>query len=81
MISFNCSVESEFRKFLIAIIIGLLNFVQELVIEPGSVTYKQLLNPTVPLFKDIYFFNLTNPDDFQNGATPDLNEVGPYSYR
>ena len=28
-----------------------------------------------------YFFNLTNPEDFINGAIPEFNEVGPYAYK
>ena len=54
---------------------------QRVVIQPGSATFQQLLSPTVPLFKDIYFFNLTNPVEFQDGAKPNLTEIGPYSYR
>ncbi len=46
----------------------------------GSPTFQQLQSPTAPLFKDIYFFNLTNPREFQAGAKPMLQEVGPYSY-
>lgn len=33
------------------------------------------------LYKDIYFFNLTNPEEFEKGATPVVVEVGPYRYR
>lgn len=39
------------------------------------------LNPPVESRFSIYFFNLTNPDQFLNGAKPILNEVGPYVYR
>ena len=46
----------------------------------GSPTFQQLQSPTAPLFKDIYFFNLTNPEEFEAGAKPQLQEVGPYSY-
>lgn len=48
---------------------------------PGHLTYKQWANPTVALYKDIYFFNLTNPEEFEKGATPVVKEVGPYRYR
>ena len=60
---------------------NLFNYVQRVVVQPGSATFQQLLSPTVPLFKDIYFFNLTNPVEFQAGAKPNLREIGPYSYR
>jgi len=33
-----------------------------------------------PIMK-FYFFNLTNPEEFLNGATPVLNEVGPFAYK
>lgn len=56
-------------------------FMQELVIKDGSPTFRQLMNPTVPIYKDIYFFNLTNPEEFQAGDKPNLFELGPYSYR
>ena len=54
---------------------------QELVIKNGSATFRQLMNTTVPIYKDIYFFNLTNPEQFQAGDKPNLSELGPYSYR
>ncbi len=50
-------------------------------IQEGSATFQQLLSPSVPVFKDIFFFNLTNPVEFEQGAKPNLVEVGPYSYR
>ena len=56
-------------------------YIQRVVVQPGSATFQQLLSPTVPLFKDIFFFNLTNPTEFQAGAKPNLTEIGPYSYR
>jgi len=28
----------------------------------------------------VYFFNVTNPDQAQNGYYPEVNEVGPYVY-
>ena len=55
--------------------------IQQVTITPGHATYEQLQNTTLPLWKDIYFFNLTNPEDFQSGKMPELKEIGPYSYR
>ena len=54
---------------------------QKVTITPGHATYEQLQNPTLPVWKDIYYFNLTNPDEFQAGRMPKLSEIGPYSYR
>ena len=48
---------------------------------PGHATYEQLQNLTLPLWKDFYFFNLTNPEEFAEGGKPNVTQVGPYSYR
>ena len=51
-------------------------------ILPGNAPYDQLQDPSLPIYKDIYFLNLTNPEAFSNGEeAPDLDEIGPYSYR
>ena len=51
-------------------------------LEEGHLTYDQLKEPSVPVYKAFYFFNLTNPDDFQDGvAKAILQEIGPYTYR
>jgi hypothetical protein len=34
-----------------------------------------------PLYKRYYFWNLTNSDQYLQGATPSLVEIGPYVYR
>ncbi len=54
---------------------------QKLSLEPGHASYEQLKDPTLPVWKSIYFFNLTNPEGFQNGQVPNVTQVGPYSYR
>ena len=54
---------------------------QETTLEPGHETYEQWLNPTVPTYKDFYVYNLTNPEEFANGAKPSFEELGPYRYR
>jgi lysosome membrane protein 2 len=54
---------------------------EQVTLKPGHATYEQLQNPTLPIWKDFYFFNLTNPDEFVEGAKPNLTQVGPYSYR
>lgn len=47
---------------------------------PGNVPFQQLQNPSLPIFKDVYFFNLTNPEEFAAGSPPNVIEIGPYSY-
>ena len=50
-------------------------------LEKGHASYKQLQNPSIPTFKSLYFFNLTNPEAFEEGnATAVLQEVGPYNF-
>ena len=57
------------------------SYVQRVTITEGHATYEQLENLTLPLWKSFYFFNLTNPEEFEAGNKPVLVEVGPYSYR
>ncbi len=54
---------------------------QKLVILPGNAPYIQLTEPILPLYKDLYFFNITNPEAFADGADPHIQELGPYSFR
>lgn len=54
---------------------------QQVTLESGHATYEQLKEPTLPVWKSIYFFNLTNPEEFHDGAAPVVVQVGPYSYR
>ena len=55
---------------------------QAATILKGHALYEQLENPTLPAWKSFYFFNLTNPEEFeQNGSKPILKEIGPYGYR
>ena len=51
--------------------------------EEGHATYEQLQNPTIKIYKKLYFFNWTNHEEFVKhggGATPTFEEKGPYSF-
>lgn len=50
-------------------------------INPGSIfKWAWSYNP-IPLYGDFYMFNLENPEEFLNGARPELKEVGPFSFQ
>ena len=62
----------------------LFHCLQKVTVKEGHATYEQLENPSIPIYKDFYFFNLTNAVEFAESygeATPELVEIGPYSYR
>ena len=82
----NAAVERQIDEVLVPalslyLLLLLLLLFQQVTLKPGHATYEQLQNPTLPVWKDFYFFNLTNPEEFVEGAKPNLTQVGPYSYR
>lgn len=50
---------------------------------PTSVLYSSFINAsaTQTVLQSYYFYNCTNADSLQNGTTPQLTQVGPYTYR
>ncbi|XP_013149053.1 PREDICTED: protein croquemort-like [Papilio polytes] len=52
----------------------------QMVMSPTSRTFREWVEPTVPLYFDVYLFNWTNADQFPN-EIPNLQEVGPYRFR
>ena len=46
----------------------------------GTEAYEQWRKLPVTLEFKIYLFNVTNPDEVQNGANPIVQEIGPYVY-
>ncbi|XP_028398095.1 lysosome membrane protein 2-like [Dendronephthya gigantea] len=53
---------------------------ENLVLRPGSPTYKPWAEPTMPVPNKYYFFNVVNPDEVvKDGAKPVLEEKGPYT--
>lgn len=49
--------------------------------DQSSDLYKQWLNPPIEVYLSIYVFNLKNPMEFQNGAKPLFEEIGPFVFR
>ena len=64
----------EFQLKLLAISAQDLNNLNE------YITARWIDPPVEPKLK-IYIFNFTNPDEFLQGAKPDLVEVGPYVFQ
>ena len=54
---------------------------QQITIKPGTATYDNWQIPPVPVYDDIYLFNITNPAEFNNGSKAMLDMVGPFVYR
>ncbi|KAF5894662.1 lysosome membrane protein 2-like, partial [Clarias magur] len=53
----------------------------EITLTEGSKIFDTWKNPPSPVFKEFFFFNLTNPDEFSAGQKPRLMQLGPYTYR
>ncbi|XP_013772957.1 scavenger receptor class B member 1-like [Limulus polyphemus] len=55
---------------------------KNLPLAKGSMSYKLWKDIPLPLYQKIYFFNVTNPEEFlQQKSKPKLVEIGPYTYR
>jgi len=50
------------------------------ILVKGTEAYERWRKLPVALCFNIYLFNVTNPDDVQNGANPVVQEIGPYVY-
>ncbi|XP_055380715.1 sensory neuron membrane protein 2 [Condylostylus longicornis] len=55
--------------------------VKSLLIRNGSEQFKRFVETPQPLSFKVYIFNITNPDEVQQGAIPTVSEIGPYVYR
>lgn len=54
---------------------------KDLPLSNGSLTFKLWSDIPIPVYQKIFFFNITNPDDFMRGKKPIFKEVGPYTYK
>lgn len=54
----------------------------EITLTEGSKVFDSWKNPPPPVFMEFFFFNVTNPNEYNSGlAKPRVVEVGPYTYR
>lgn len=51
-----------------------------LLLSEDSKALEAFISPPVPIYMQFWLFNVTNPDAIHRGATPILQEVGPYTY-
>ncbi|XP_068190453.1 lysosome membrane protein 2-like isoform X2 [Antennarius striatus] len=54
---------------------------KEIVLVSGSKVFESWKTPPPPVFMEFFFFNVTNVDEFLEGAKPQVQQVGPYTYR
>ncbi|XP_023576256.1 scavenger receptor class B member 1 isoform X2 [Octodon degus] len=50
-------------------------------IDPSSLSFSMWKEIPVPFYMSVYFFDVMNPDEVLQGATPEVQERGPYVYR
>lgn len=54
---------------------------KELVLVEGSRVFESWKRPPPPVYMEFFFLNVTNLNEFLQGAKPEVNQVGPYTYR
>ncbi|TNN55536.1 Lysosome membrane protein 2 [Liparis tanakae] len=54
---------------------------KEIVLVEGSRVFGSWKSPPPPVYMEYFFFNFTNMDAFLEGAKPEVQQVGPYTYR
>ena len=56
-------------------------YLQEIPLREGSEIAEAWRKPPITPYLKLYFFNVTNPKRFLNGAKPVLQEIGPFTYQ
>lgn len=54
---------------------------QKVLILPGTDTYDNWKESPVPIYDNLFLFNITNPHGFNHGEKAVLKLVGPFVYR
>lgn len=54
---------------------------QEIVLVEGSRVFDSWKTPPPPVYMEFFFFNVTNVKEFLEGTKPEVEQVGPYTYR
>ncbi|NXY91127.1 SCRB1 protein, partial [Alcedo cyanopectus] len=54
---------------------------QNVRIDPNSMSFSMWKDIPVPFYMSVYFFEVLNPKEVLKGAKPALNQRGPYVYR
>ena len=50
-------------------------------LKNGSLVFKEWTKPSTPMYMKYFVFHVTNPDEVMKGASPNVTQMGPYSYR
>ncbi|XP_028273661.1 lysosome membrane protein 2-like isoform X2 [Parambassis ranga] len=54
---------------------------KEIVLVEGSRVFDSWKSPPPPVYMEFFFFNVTNVKEFLEGTKPEVEQVGPYTYR
>ncbi|XP_040915430.1 lysosome membrane protein 2-like isoform X2 [Toxotes jaculatrix] len=54
---------------------------KEIVLVEGSRVFESWKNPPPPVYMEFFFYNVTNVNEFLEGAKPQVKQIGPYTYR
>ncbi|KAM4854344.1 lysosome membrane protein 2 [Thomomys bottae] len=54
---------------------------KNMVLRNGTEIFDTWKKPPLPVYTQFYFFNVTNPEEILQGEQPQVEEVGPYTYR
>lgn len=54
---------------------------KDMQLKHGSLVFKEWTKPSTPMYMKYFVFHVTNPDEVMKGASPNVTQMGPYSYR